>query len=284
MKSAGELRRVLLPALPLAAFFVVFFVTPLVLLVGVSFFADTDLERMGATQYVKFFGDSFNVGILADTLLLGLEATLLCLVLVYPLALYYLQAGPLARTLLIFAIVLPLLTSAVVRTFAWIVILGREGIVNNALLDLGLAAAPLQLLYTKMGVVLALAQIQLPLMALPVINSLLRIDPNLRQASSGLGAGHWRTFALVLLPLSLPGMIAGALLVFAASVTAFITQSLVGGGRLIFMPVYIYQQAVVLQNWPFAAAVSVLFTVAVIGIVAGVNQLARNRMGALRVA
>ena len=79
-------------------------------------------------------------------------------------------------------------------------------------------------------------------------------------------------------------MIAGALLVFAASVTAFITQSLVGGGRLIFMPVYIYQQAVVLQNWPFAAAVSVLFTVAVIGIVAGVNQLARNRMGALRVA
>ena len=238
----------------------------------------------GARAQAKFFGDSFNVGILADTLLLGLEATLLCLVLVYPLALYYLQAGPFARTLLIFAIVLPLLTSAVVRTFAWIVILGREGIVNNALLDLGLAAAPLQLLYTKMGVVLALAQIQLPLMALPVINSLLRIDPNLRQASSGLGAGHWRTFALVLLPLSLPGMIAGALLVFAASVTAFITQSLVGGGRLIFMPVYIYQQAVVLQNWPFAAAVSVLFTVAVIGIVAGVNQLARNRMGALRVA
>ena len=284
MTRAKALSRELLPALPLAAFFLVFFVTPLVLLVVMSFFTGTQLDHMGLRQYTKFFGDAFNVGILLDTLWLGLQATLLCAALVYPLALYYVRATPFVRTLLIFAIVLPLLTSAVVRTFAWIVILGREGIINNALVDLGMASAPLQLLYTKAGVVVALTQFQLPLMALPVINSLLRIDPNLSQASLGLSAGHWRTFWLVLFPLSLPGLIAGALLVFAASVTAFITQSLVGGGRLIYMPIYIYQQAVVLQDWPFAAAISVLFTVAVLGIVASVNQLAGKHMGAIRVA
>lgn len=284
MSAAAAIRRELAPAVPLAAFFLLFFAAPLALLAGISFFADAELQRVGLAQYAKFFGDAFNWGVLGETLLLGLEVTVVCIVLAYPLGLYYLEASERMRTLLIFVIILPLLTSAVVRTFAWIVILGREGIVNGLLLDLGLADAPLKLLYTTSGVVIALAQIQLPLMALPVINSLLRIDPSLIQASRGLGAGRWRTFWRVLLPLTAPGLIAGALLVFAASVTAFITQSLVGGGRLIYMPLFIYQQAVGLQNWPFAATISVIFMVAVMLIVYGVNQFARSRLGGMHAA
>ena len=210
MSAAAAIRRELAPAVPLAAFFLLFFAAPLALLAGISFFADAELQRVGLAQYAKFFGDAFNWGVLGETLLLGLEVTVVCIVLAYPLGLYYLEAGERMRTLLIFVIILPLLTSAVVRTFAWIVILGREGIVNGLLLDLGLADAPLKLLYTTGGVVVALAQIQLPLMALPVINSLLRIDPSLIQASRGLGAGRWRTFWRVLLPLTAPGLIAGA--------------------------------------------------------------------------
>ena len=105
--------------------------------------------------------------------------------------------------MLILIVLLPLLTSVVVRTFAWIVILGRQGIVNTVLLDLGLIDSPLRLLYTEGGVVVALAQVQMPLMVLPLITALTRIDPNLADASSALGAGYWRTFCKVTLPLTL---------------------------------------------------------------------------------
>lgn len=176
-------------------------------------------------------------------------------------------------------VLLPLLTSVVVRTFAWIVILGRQGIVNTMLIDLGLIDTPLRLLYTETGVVVALAQVQMPLMVLPLITALSRIDPNLADASSVLGAGHWRTFRKVVLPLSLPGIIAGCLLTYAAAITAFITQSLVGGGQMLFMPAYIYQQASSLQNWPFAAAISIIFLVAVLAVVSIFNVLGRLSRG-----
>jgi putative spermidine/putrescine transport system permease protein len=174
---------------------------------------------------------------------------------------------------------LPLLTSVVVRTFAWIVILGRQGIVNATLLSLGLIDAPLRLLYTDVGVVTALAQVQMPLMVLPLTAALARLDPNLADASAALGAGAWRTFFRVTLPLCLPGIIAGCMLTYAAAITAFITQSLIGGGQMLFMPMYIYQQASTLQNWPFAAAISIIFLVAVLAVVFLFNMLGRLSRG-----
>jgi putative spermidine/putrescine transport system permease protein len=180
------------------------------------------------------------------------------------------------RTLITFLIMLPLLTSTVVRTFAWIVLLGRDGIINTTMLSLGLWQTPARLLYTWEGMVLALTQIQLPLMALPVINSLLRLDGNLTRAAEGLGASRARVFITIILPLTLPGAIAGWLLVFAAAATAFITQTLIGGGRIILMPSYIYQQAVGVQDWPFSAALSLIFTLAVTGIVFATGALSRR--------
>jgi putative spermidine/putrescine transport system permease protein len=102
--------------------------------------------------------------------------------------------------------------------------------------------------------IVALAQVQMPLMVMPLITALSRIEPNLLDASVALGAGQWRTFRRVILPLTLPGIIAGCLLTYAAAITAFITQTLVGGGQMLFMPMYIYQQSSTLNNWPFAAA------------------------------
>lgn len=270
--------RGILPAIPLAVFFLVTFVAPLAVLVLISLFTSADFTTLGLKQYVRFFGDAFSLGVLADTLILGFEVAILTLILAYPLGLAYVAAGPRGRTIITFLVMLPLLTSTVVRTFAWIVILGREGIVNSAMLALGLWGEPARLLYTWPGMVLALAQIQLPLMALPVINSLLRLDPNLMSAAEGLGASRFRIFRTVILPLTLPGAVAGGLLVFAAAATAFITQSLVGGGRIILMPIYIYQQAVGVMDWAFAAAVSITFTVSVVVIVAAINALARKGM------
>ena len=268
----------LLPAAPLAALFSLAFVLPLVMLVFVSLFKTPQFNAMGVDQYVRFLSDSFNLQVLLDTLVLGVEVATLTLLLAYPLGLVYMAAGALARTLITFLILLPLLTSTVVRTFAWIVILGREGIVNSAMLSLGVWGQPARLLYSWGGLVIALAQIQLPLMALPVINSLLRVNPNLLKAAEGLGAARPRIFLTVLLPLTLPGAIAGWLLVFAAAVTAFITQTLVGGGRIILMPLYIYQQAMGVQDWPFSAALSLIFTGAVVGIVVLVGTLSRRFM------
>ena len=262
--------------LPLTLFFAVFVLVPLALLGAVSLYSDTTLTTHGVAQYVKFLTDRFNLGVLGQTLWLGLLATVLALVVGYPLGYIAAVAPPALQRVLLLVIVLPLLTSAVVRTFAWVVILGRQGIVNGLLAAIGLIDAPVRLLYTPWAVVVALAQIQLPLMVLPVITALGNIDPNLRHASHALGAGRWRTFFAVTLPLSAPGLLAGCLLVYAGSVSAFVTQTLVGGGQLMLMPQYMYQQAIQANNYPFAAAVAMILLAAVLAIVIVVNTVTKK--------
>ena len=198
------------------------------------------------------------------TLRLGAVTVLATTVLGFPLALAFFASRPSVQRLLLLVIIMPLLTSVVVRTFAWIVILAREGVINQAVLTLGLSATPLPLLQTEIGLVLALTQIDMPLMLLPLITVMRTIDPNVLDASRALGASRWRTFFQVILPLSLPGWVAGATLVFASSVTAFISQSVIGGGRLLFLPSVIWQQSMVVYNWPFAAVASVTLLVTVL--------------------
>ncbi|CAN7642565.1 ABC transporter permease [Bradyrhizobium sp. LjRoot220] len=259
-------------ALPLLIFFFLFVLLPIVMLLVASVSGEG-----GATlaNYERFFTDGLSLPVLGRTLLLGLETAIVALLLGYPLALLFVASSPRFQKLLIFLIILPLLTSAVVRTFAWVVILGRQGLINEALVAMGLANAPVALLYTEPLLVLALAQIELPIMTLPIISALAAIDPRLKEASIALGAGRWRTLFQVVLPLSLPGVIAGLLLVFAAACSALVTQSIVGGGRLLFTPLYIYQQGMQGQNWPFAAAISLMLLVSVLAVVAMLNTLGR---------
>jgi putative spermidine/putrescine transport system permease protein len=262
--------------LPLAALFVAFFVAPLIVLLALSLNADTATATWTAANYVKFFTDRFNYSILWDTLFLGVKATLVCLVFGYPIAWICARASARWQSVLVFLVILPILTSVVVRTFAWIVILGRQGVLNQVALSLGLAREPLRLLYTEPGVVMVLAQVQMPLMVLPILTVLSKIDPNLAEASRVLGAGEWRTLWRVTVPLSLPGVIAGCILTYSACVTAFVTQTLIGGARLIYMPLHIYQQAIGANNWPFAAAISVIFMVAVLAAVALLSLIGRK--------
>jgi putative spermidine/putrescine transport system permease protein len=258
-------------ALPLGLFYLAFLTAPLAILFLVSLYTDGTLTRFGFEQYVIFFSERLNYVILLDTLKLGLISTLVCLVLGFPLALAYTYTPSALKPLMLFLIVLPQLTSSVVRTFAWIVILGRQGIINTTLLSIGLA--PVSLLYTTTGVVIALAQIQLPLMVLPLINTLSRHDPRLGEASMVLGATAWRTFRKITLPLSLPAVFAGSLLVFTTSISAFVTQSIIGGGRLTYMPKYIYDLSMGAQNWPFAAAAVMVLLASVLIAVTVFNRL-----------
>ena len=262
--------------LPLGALFAVFFLAPLAVLVGLSLSQGTELHPSSAAAYVRFFSDPFSYSVLWDTLLLGVKATLLCLVFGYPIAWIVVRASPRWQSVLLMVVTLPILTSVVVRTFAWIVILGRQGVLNKLAMGLGLIDSPMQLLFSETGVILVLAQVQLPLMVLPIVTVMGRIDRNLENASRALGAGEWRTLFRVTLPLSLPGIIAGSTLTYAACVTAFVTQTLIGGARLVYMPLYIYQQAVGANNWPVAAAVSVIFMFAVLAVIFALNALGRR--------
>ena len=262
-------------ALPLAALFVAFFVAPLVVLMILSLHTDVAMKTWTVGNYTKFFTDSFNYSILFNTLFLGVKATLVCLLFGYPVAWLCARANARWQSVLLFLVILPILTSVVVRTLAWIVILGRQGVLNQIALGLGLVNEPLRLLYTEVGVVMVLAQVQMPLMVLPILTVLTKMDPNLSDASRVLGAGEWRTFWKVTMPLSIPGIIAGCILTYSASITAFVTQSLIGGARLIYMPLHIYQQAVGANNWPFAAAISIIFMIAVIAVVTVLSMLAR---------
>ena len=212
-------------------------------------------------------------------MLLGLKTVCATIVIGYPLALIYLDASPRLQKVLIFIIVMPLLLSVVVRTFAWIVVLGREGVVNTLLLQLGIISEPLRLLQTELGLVISLTQIEMPLMLLPLISVMSRLDPNLRDASSALGASRWRTLFKVIVPLSMPGLVAGCLLVFASSTTAFISQTVIGGVRLIYLPLLIWQQSLVVFNWPFAAVVSLTLLVSVLTVVSALSYLGRRSGG-----
>jgi putative spermidine/putrescine transport system permease protein len=262
--------------LPLTLFLVFFYLAPIVLMVVTSLSQGDEAGSLGLGQYAEFFGDSFNLKVLWETVMMGIQTTIVCLLLGYPLALMHSRTRPGTwRNILTFLIVLPLLTSAVVRTFAWIVILGRQGVINSALLGLSILEEPLRLLSTHHGVVAALSQIQMPLMILPLIAAMSKLDPNLEFASASLGSTAWRTFWRITFPLTLPGIISGSLLVFSASVSSFITPSVIGGGRIMFMPMYIYQQAISLFNFPFAATISTVLLVTVLIVVTLLSSLGR---------
>ncbi len=250
-------------ALPLALAYAAFFLVPLGLLIAVSAFGDERITTLDGAQWRKFLGDPFTWKVIVDTVKLGCFTVAATALIGYPLALVYLGAGPRWQRVILFVVVLPLLTSVVVRTFAWIVILGREGVINQAVLWLGLAPAPLRLLQTEQGLVIALTQIEMPIMLLPLLSVMSRMDPNLRDASAGLGASKWRTLFRVTLPLSLPGLVAGCMLVFASATTAFISQFVIGGNRLVYLPLIIWQQSLVVYNWPLASVAALTLLVSV---------------------
>jgi len=263
-------------ALPLGVAQLLLFAAPLLLLTATSFSQDENLRGFSLRAWGELLGDGFNLRALLNTMKLGALTVLSATVLAVPLGLVHQVAGAKLRRAILIAAVLPLLTSVVVRSFAWIAILGREGVISQTLQATGLAASPVQLLQTEPGLILALTQIEMPLMLLPVLSALGRLEPALLDASAVLGASLARTLARVVLPAALPGLLAGATLVFASSSTAFISQSVIGGGRLVYLPAMVWQQAMLTFDWPLAAAIALLLMVAVLLVAAGFSAVGRR--------
>lgn len=238
--------------LPMLALSLAGFLVPLALL-GVFSLVDT-AGSPTLDNYRRLFADPFILSVLVDTLGLGAKVVALTTLIALPIVLLYWHAGPKMRRVIVFLTLLPMLTSNVVRTFAWIVILGRLGPVSQAMVELGFFPAPRSLLFNETALVVVLAQIELPLLVLPVIAVMTRSDGSLAAAAATLGAGPWRVLSTILLPMMAPGILAGWVLVFAGATTSYVTQSVIGGARLIYLPQFVYREVGVLFNWPSAAA------------------------------
>ena len=221
------------------------------------------LDSWTLENYAKFLGDEFYRDILWRTLSLGAMTTVGCILLGFPLAFLLSRLRGVRRSILYFVLLLPLLTSAVVRTFGWMILLGNNGFINRTLIEVGLIDDPIRMMYSMTGIVIALVEVLLPFMVLALDAALLNIDSQLYEAAQNLGARRTRIFLRVTLPLALPGIVSGSVLVFTLAVSAFVTPSLIGGPRIKLMATLIYQQSMGLLNWPFGGAIAfvMLFTI-----------------------
>lgn len=215
-------------------------------------------------NYLRFLTDPFYLQILADTLLMGVAVTFFALLLSYPLAYTVARSRSRWKGLLIVVVLVPLMTSVVVRSYGWMILLANNGVVNSMLVGLGLS--PAKLMFNFTGTIISLTQVLMPFMVLTLLGVIQHIDPALEEAVRSLGGSRWRVFRDVIFPLSLPGVAAGSLLVFALSISAFATPKLVGGATTKVMATVVYDQTINLLNWPFASAISFILMALVLGL------------------
>jgi ABC-type spermidine/putrescine transport system permease subunit I len=289
MAASPLLRRILhgrgiWPAVPALVFLFVFLLLPMLTLLAFGF---VTIERG------RIVGDSFTLvhleRALGDDLVWRLMwrsfwvaavSTLLCLMLAYPVAYVFAETRGIWRTLMLVAIISPLLTSALVRAYAWIVILGgRRGMLNQTLLSLGLIEQPLRILNTDWAVLIGMTQIHLPFMILPLLAVLAERDRRFEEASLNLGASRTETFFRVTVPMSVPAIFAGLALVFAISYTNFIVPQLLGGGAYSTLAVQVYEQTIVVLDWTRGAVLATILLATcfafILAIVTLGNRLAR---------
>jgi ABC-type spermidine/putrescine transport system permease subunit I len=249
--------------LPLALYLVVFLVIPFANIIVLSFYTYSPTRiwtpELTTANYEGLVDTAF-LAVLTRTLRLGLVSTALCVVFGYPLAYFLARAPRRIATMGVFLLVIPLMVSAVIRTFGWLVILGRNGLINSALLAVGLDRLPL--LYNESAVVIGLANVFVPFMVLPLMASIERINPALEEAARNLGATWIGTFRRVVLPLSRPGLISGCLLVYSAAISAFVIPVLMGGARVRVIGRQIYDQLLISYQWPTASATATLLVIA----------------------
>jgi ABC-type spermidine/putrescine transport system permease subunit I len=244
---------------PAVVFTTVMVGLPLLLLFGLGFF---EIERGAFTGHLSMHGyagvftDPFYAQVFGRTLLIALLVTLLCMLFGYPIAYLFYRASGRWKGAILLCVLAPLLTSTLVRTFGWMVILGREGVINQTLLAAGVLQAPIEFLFRLKGVLIGMTQVLLPYMVLPIMSSLETVSPTLEEAAINLGASQWQVFWKVIIPQTLPGIAGGVSLVFILAFSEFPVPALLGGATFKTLPVYIYQTMATLLDWSRGAALA----------------------------
>jgi mannopine transport system permease protein len=261
----------LLLATPFLLILALAFILPLATLLHESLF----VPSFSFTNYEKVFDQPVYLRVMFRTLRISAIVTVITLLLAYPLASLMARARGLLLGLLLLSVLLPLWTSVLVRTYAWLVLLQRNGVLNEILFGLGVVKAPMQFLRTEGAVVLAMSHVLLPFMVLPLYAALRAIPDDYVRAARMLGAGSLSVFRHVVLPLSLSGISSGCLMVFLLAIGFFVTPALIGGPQQMMLATLVQQQVTELLNWPFAGALVGVLLAFVLALVLLFNRVVR---------
>jgi ABC-type spermidine/putrescine transport system permease subunit I len=234
---------------------------------------------IGLLQYQRFLSDPFYLGIMWRSFRVALYCTPITLLLGYPFAYIMARSGRAVRLALTLILVVQFFTSYIVRTYALILVLGNNGIINRALIQAGLIERPIPLLYHEAGVAIGLILVPLPFMIFPIYSVLKNIEANLEAAAASLGASRVRAFIHVVLPLSLPGVFAGIMLVFLFDLTAYIMPGMMGGGYFNMIANVIQEQAMAVLDTPFAAAMSLVLLAITLAVLGGIHAFSSRLRG-----
>ncbi len=245
-----------------------FFLVPLLFILAYSF--GTSGVYGGITlgfnpgNYLRVF-EPLYLEIVGRTFVIALTNTLLCLLLGYPLAYFIALKGGRRKSTLLLLVMIPFWTSLLLRVYAWVVILGGNGIANQTLQFLGITDGPINLIFTPQAVLMGMVYSYLPFMVMPLYAALEKFDVRLMEAAQDLGAGRWQTFWRVTFPLSMPGVIAGSILVFIPSAGEFVIPDLLGGARTVMIGNLIQQQFLAARDWAFGSALAIMLAVLLVG-------------------
>lgn len=248
---------------PALAFLIITYIVPILGLLTKSFGSDGWTVR----YYAEVLSDTLLWRVFADTFILALQVTLICAVVAYPLAYVVLRLSEPMQKCVLLLMLMPLWTSVLVRAYAWIVLLGRQGIVNDALLKIGAVPEPLQMLYGRFAVALGLVHLLIPFVFFPLFAVMRRFDGKLLSAAGSLGANPFIAFLLIFLPLTLPGLLSGSLIVFLHAIGYFVTPAILGGLKEVTYVMLIEEQVNNLFNWEQASVMAVILLVATLVIV-----------------
>jgi putative spermidine/putrescine transport system permease protein len=251
------------------------FIIPMMLMLLQSFMDQG--QHFTLQNYAKFFQDPFYWGVLWQTIKISAWTVAGCLLLAYPVAMFMAKSSGMVRGIVTFLVLLPHLVSVVIRNFGWTLILNDKGAINTILMKLGVIDKPLKLMYNELGTVIGLTDSFIAYMILAIATSLYAIDPSLYKAGSILGANRIKCFFSITLPLSLPGIYSGIILVFSLSMSAFITPTLLGGTAIKVMPTLTYQEMMFTLNWPMGTAVSFILLASTLLLVHLFTRLTETR-------
>ena len=226
--------------------------------------------------YIDFFKDSYFMAVLGRTLSISLIVTIFCAVLGLPAAYVISGVSKKWRGILIALTLFPLLTNSVIRSFAWITILGKNGVINNLLMMFSVINEPLSLLYTDFSIIIGSVYLFLPTMIMTLVGVLENIDDDLLEAAATLGLSPLKGFFKIILPLSLPGMSVGSILVFTGTLTAYTTPQLLGGNKKMMLATLLYQRATTLGDWTSASVIALVMIVITFAVMKALNLLAKS--------
>jgi putative spermidine/putrescine transport system permease protein len=259
---------------PSVAFFFIFFVLPVLFLFAIAFNPSVPgvvdfTWDFSAETFQRFFDRAIYYEALVRSVILGIVAAVVALFFGYPLAYFVAkELRPGRATLYMILILVSLQLDLIIRMYGMMVLLGDNGLINDSLMRLGLISSPLPLMYNEFGVIVGLVQLSLPFMVLSLVGVIQGVNPSLEEAARSLGATKWRTFFTITFPLTMPGVLAGSLLVFAIAVGSYAVPVLMGGWRVVVTPMHIYQQIAEMGYWQFGAAIaSLLFSVSLLAVI-----------------